>query len=456
VVGFGALALSGGQAAGGPPGSWTRVTDTGLGNIDQLAVARGTDGVLNVVWPHKVGSLREYRAARIAPNGRVVGATSTVVEGWATLNNPTLVVEPGGSLRLIFAGLHKTRPEFASGRATSATAPPDGSSWTWSEAFHTDAVSINESSASFGGAVKLDGTPVFSWGATVKVGLDPTVEQTLMDGCCKYDSDVAVDARTGQVVVAWYSNVRDQYGTLARVVDPTLGPILYGPNSARPGRKQARDNGQRVAVTSRIGATGVYVAYPSWAGRRVTGAHLWRVGVAGAGATVPVTTETALGRPLHLALSPGPEGRIWVAWRGAGNRVYARRSNRAGTELGPEVSASPPPGTTTLWKLAGDGTTGPLDVIANVTAGGTIAGWHTQLLPALSLAYDGRVDLFRVFDAGDPVPGARVRVGGRTRTTDAAGRAAIDLPAGKHAATAGKAGYADATLRVTVLGESRP
>jgi hypothetical protein len=70
--------------------------------------------------------------------------------------------------------------------------------------------------------------------------------------------------------------------------------------------------------------------------------------------------------------------------------------------------------------------------------------------PKLSLtATGGKILKFRVTDAGDPVAGAKVKIGGKTLTTSASGFARIDLPKGKVSATASAPGYA-ASASVTV------
>jgi len=102
----------------------------------------------------------------------------------------------------------------------------------------------------------------------------------LQEGCGSYDSDVAVDAATGEAVDAWFSNVDAQYGILVRPVHPALGAIAYAPGSARADREAAISPDQRTPITSRLGAPGIYLAYcigyPS-----CTRIVLWRYGAGG-------------------------------------------------------------------------------------------------------------------------------------------------------------------------------
>lgn len=428
----------------GPPGTWTRLSEGNGSNIDQVALARGRDNVLNAVWPSKTGTTKGYRHSRVAPTGSLVAGPIAVLDGWSKLNNPALVVGLDGSLRLLFAGI--TAVPF-SGRATSATAPPDGSSWTFTRALHTDNVGVNESANSFGAAAKLDGTPVFSWSANVKVGLDPTPELDLQEGCCAYDSDVAVDAVSGEVVVGWYSNLAGQYGYLTRTVDPALGETRYAPSSAREDRKAGHAPGQRTALTARLGAPGVYIAYCTGYPSCQT-VSVWRHG-GGSPLVVARATSRTSSVGDHVAIVPGPDGRLWAMWEKRSQRVYATRSNRAATKFGAVVEVRPPAGTRSIWNVAGDGALGPLDLVASASTPGSLAFWHTQVLPGLSLACKGgRVVSCTVSDAGDPVRGARVTLGSRTLTTNARGKASADLPAGSYRTAAAKAGYTSASASV--------
>ncbi|MGZ4353079.1 MAG: hypothetical protein ACXVZ4_06010 [Gaiellaceae bacterium] len=247
-------------------------------------------------------------------------------------------------------------------------------------------------------------------------------------------------------MLAWYSNATGAGGTLAATVLPSLGSTSYLPGSATADRNSAASPVQQVGIAARIGAPGVYVAYgagyPTW-----TQLELWNHST---GKTLKVASAAAgLGLPNVAA---APSGRLWVMWS-AGGRLYAVRSNRAVTRFGPVTALAPPPGSSSVWKLVGEGSLGPLDLFVSATAGGGIAFYHRRVLPPLTLAASagakGKVG-FRVGDAGDPVSGAKVAVGGRTLTTGAGGSAATTLAPGSYRATASLAGYRAATARVRV------
>ncbi|MGZ4388322.1 MAG: hypothetical protein ACXVZL_02970 [Gaiellaceae bacterium] len=253
-----------------------------------------------------------------------------------------------------------------------------------------------------------------SWSGTfglfVHAGLSASAPSTkVQSACCGYEAALATDSASGETVLAWYSNATGAGGTLAATVLPSLGSTSYLPGSATADRNSAASPVQQVGIAARVGAPGVYVA-------------------------------------------AAPSGRLWVMWS-AGGRLYAVRSNRAVTRFGPVTALAPPPGSSSVWKLVGEGSLGPLDLFVSATAGGGIAFYHRRVLPPLTLAASagakGKVG-FRVGDAGDPVSGAKVAVGGRTLTTGAGGSAATTLAPGSYRATASLAGYRAATARVRV------
>jgi hypothetical protein len=152
----------------------------------------------------------------------------------------------------------------------------------------------------------------------------------------------------------------------------------------------------------------------------------------------------------HANVAAAPDGRLWLMWEQSGT-IYAARTNRTATRVG-AVNALKPPSGGTIFRLNGEGSAGPLDLIANVNAGGQQGLWHQQVWPKLQLAASsrkagtGRVITFRVLDAGDPVTGATVKAGGRTLRTSANGTATLrQVKASRLRASASKAGYAPAS-----------
>jgi uncharacterized membrane protein len=125
-----------------------------------------------------------------------------------------------------------------------------------------------------------------------------------------------------------------------------------------------------------------------------------------------------------------------------------RRSNKTATEWGAAVPVTLPPGR--IFQLNLDARLDRVDaVIRTQSDAGTIGLATDQIRPGLTLvATGGKTQSFRVLDAGDPIAGAKVKVAGRSLTTNANGRATADLRPGRYTATASKRGYVNATTRV--------
>ena len=140
-----------------------------------------------------------------------------------------------------------------------------------------------------------------------------------------------------------------------------------------------------------------------------------------------------------MSIAAAPEGRLWVMWD-VGGKIYATRTNHAATRVGPPSTLGPPGSKSVYGFLDGEGSSGPLDLIANDGQG----LWHQQVWPKLQVSGKraGKTIVFTVADAGDPVAAAKVRVGGKNLTTAANGRAILaNTPPGRVKASASKAGY---------------
>ena len=440
VITLGALVSVAGAPAG-PPGTWTRLTDPNGRNIDEVGLARTPDGVLHVFWVREAGSSEGIFHTPISPSGQA-GSRAPVLDGFDGVDNPDVVVTGDQRLRVFFMGLGG--PAETTG-VVSASAALTGGAW----AAHGRVSSSKSAVGSVGAGVTGAGDPAFAYAITTQlgfhVGIDPaSSDQELRPDakCCDYLPDLATDAGGGQTIVTWYSNADARRGTWARQVLPSVGGPLLAPGSVTAGKSVGRD--QRTAIAARIGKPGVYVAYCSGY-PTCKRALLWRVGAKKALA--------AGGSPdvEDVNVAAGPEGRLWVMWHDgqSSKTLFVRRTNKAATRFGPLVRVKPPSGTTSVWKLKGEGSLGALDLLASVSTGKALSTWHTQVQPPLSLSAKRQKNTvtFRVTDAGDPVAGATVAVAGKNLQTNAAGTAKTSLAAaGK--ATASKGGYAPASVRV--------
>ena len=166
-----------------------------------------------------------------------------------------------------------------------------------------------------------------------------------------------------------------------------------------------------------------------------------------------------------VAVAAAGDGRIWVLWtKGFGDPdVLARRSNKGATRFGATVNAGHPKDAMQAYKLDANVAGNALDVLANFNIDTTTDAVtsYRRLRPGLTLkASPGRLRKgersqvrFTVLDAGDPVSGARVKVAGRSGTTDGRGRVTLSLTLRRAVeARATRSGYTAATRRIGVRG----
>src|SRR5262249_18512677 len=129
-----------------------------------------------------------------------------------------------------------------------------------------------------------------------------------------------------------------------------------------------------------------------------------------------------------IALSPGPLGRLWIAWADNLPKVRAVATDASGLRMGAVQTAGIPPGGAAM-SLAINGTVGRGDIVLN--AGNGL--WHTQVFPGLSLQASPttwrhgkrKKVVFTVRDAGVLVRGAGVKVGAASCVTGSSGTCSI-------------------------------
>jgi hypothetical protein len=435
------------SAAAGPRGQWTRLPGTVI-NFAEPGLARTSDGALHVLYTRRNGSKEDLIHVAVAPNGRV-GGESVALGGWSAMSHPDLLRMPDGTLRAFFGGIRSTAAGETNNSMNTATAPAGGSPWTLKPGKAAQSTSAYATGVA-GAGLARDGTPISTWSGSPGLGFHYGIDPAQPDGripqsgCCLYTPDVAVDSASGQAWVGFHSN-------------ESAGPGLYvnaiGPGGQQGDRRLAPGSvtgtssiypGNRASITGRTGAAGVYLffgqGYPTF-----NTLALWRVDTAR-----PQVVIRADGNE-HANVAAAPEGRLWLMWERSGT-IYAARTNKAATKVG-AANALRPPGGATIFRLNGEGSAGPLDLIANLQGPGGQGLWHQQVWPKLQLAASsrkagkGRVVTFRVLDAGDPVPAATIKAGGRTLRTAANGTATLrQANATRLKVTASKAGYSPASL----------
>lgn len=446
-----------GSADAGRPGRWDVVASGANAPAvsQELGVVRTADGTLHVAWREGFSDIR----ARSITSAGGLGGVSTVVSGWSLGADPTLVTSPGG-VRAFFAAVTPIEG--------IVIAEARGGSSTWSAGALLDEREFARGRTP-GAALLPDGTPILTWYSVGDIvargGLAFGAPlHALTAGGTNTRPNVAVDA-SGSALVAWCEFTGAVRGVFVRRVDATGAPAgavvkLPGSTTDSAGAPQAScvlesTVSRREPIAARTGG-GVYVVgtsgYPAL--NRVL---IWRLDGNGSVVSTIVAASGANVSYSEPAVAAAPDGRIWAAWlepAGAGKRIVARRSNRAGTVFGAPVRAVAPGGISvgTVNLSAQTDRVDVLGIVQSLSGAGSVQ--HAQLLPGLtivrgSLVRRGRgvaAVTFRVLDAGEPVVGARVTAAGRSGITRANGTVTLEVRRGG-TVTATKVGYVGASTR---------
>lgn len=408
---LGAVALAAGAVSTAPAASpWSRISGPAQPG-SQLGLARTQDGVLHVIW-NRGATPTSIFETRLSAAGTPAG-TSTVATGWNGNGGLALLVMPDKTLRLFASG---------TGGINTFTAPAGGRNWSLQRGIFWG-TAIAEAAGVIGATLTKDGQPVTAWSGNAAEGVPPaSVPQSGYQGGMT-ESHLATDAASGAVVLEGETN-SGQGGVYVQQILPSRGAHVLLP----PIWKDFGDG-----VSGRIGAPGVYVAYADG-----TAVRLYRYG--GASKTI------ARGAYWSATTCAGPEGRLWVAWADHSNGLFVTRSNRAASAFEPVQKLRAPSGPG-LSFLQCEGSTGPADLFAD--NGGF---FHTHVLAQLSLSAKAARTKVTISarDAGDPVAGVTVSIGGKHLKTDAHGLVSLALRPGSYSATATAAGYAPASARFTV------
>ena len=406
--------------------TWTRISGPTQPGV-QLGLARTADGVLHVIW-NRGASPTSIFETRLSSAGRAIG-TSTVASGFDGNNGLALLVLPDRSLGLFAAGA--TRPGSSSYGINAFSSPASGGTWTLQSGASWGGA-VASSAAAIGASVTKDGQPVTAWRGYAAAGVPPSsIPPNAYEGGMT-SSQLATDAAGGAVVLSGVTNA-GQGGVYVQQVLPTIGartvlPLPFGLNDWNS------------SLSGRLGAPGVYVAYAD-----TKAAHLYRYG--GGSKTL------ARGPFVSATVCPGPDGRLWVAWAGKTSGLVVTRSNRAASAFEPTQKLPlPQGGSDGLTFMQCEGSLGPIDLFADVSTGASQGFWQTHVLPRFSLRAQATKSKVTISarDAGDPVAGAAVVVGGKHVTTDAQGRATLTLRPGSYSARASASGYAPASTRFSV------
>jgi hypothetical protein len=452
-------------ASAGPPGRWTTLSIGHEDSVRQPSIHRfGADA--QVIWtqPTAVGSALWTRI--LNRHGNPTSAPIRILN-WAGLIEDPVIFGIGSERVIAFSGLRNgnSLDPYTNGAEYSLTST-NGTAWTLRKG------SLSASQAAYGSygtaAINHNGEPLVAFTEasasriTFHNGFDSASPAGTPDGHTAdtgnfaYDTGLGEDARTSQVWAVWYSNSgkASTDAVNAQRIFPSMSARVHAPKSTATisGWQTSTAPDQDLPVVARPASVGggVYTAYATPKDRSIV---LWRVG--SPHVTLTITSKNGIGQ---VSMASGGRGRLWIFWRdGLTGHMQATRTNIAATRIGAIRSVAPPSGTT-VYRSAGDGTPGTLDLVTLVQ-GTRNAMISTQVLPGLSMSTRhawrrGHTYTVKVTDAGAPVAGASVHFAGRTARANRHGVAHLRVPSveslGRHLLSAGRAGYAAARLKVTV------
>src|SRR5258708_38248255 len=272
--------------------------------------------------------------------------------------------------KLVFVGGRTANPsDFYSIGAVYTEVSSNGTSWSLVHASMARHTVLNLGLAA---VARSDHTPVAAFGLNNILyfhdGLDPSAPATSPDGSVSGPVAVGLQnvalarAKDGSIWMAWYEGGPHR-GYWVDQILPTKGIPQRAPSS---GTATSADNepAQQLALAARPGG-GMYLAYCTPA-KLVQCAHLtlWRVGSSRV-ATVP---RSGTGHAGRVAIGAAPGGRMWVAWYDFGsNAIHTVRTGTSGSGFGAVATVSKPGPAFIFNGLQGEGSAGPLDLIANIT-----------------------------------------------------------------------------------------
>ena len=437
-------------APAGTPVRWEVVSTTGIQKpVGEIGHAR-LDGVLHVTWGRRAGpSSYDLVHTQISASG-TVGPSEAVVTGWVGAGSSALFIGPNRGLWVFFPGSRTTdpnEPHFGLNFSARSVGQP----WMLhTPSYYRDQFAHGRTPA----AAALTGNrAIAAWDGRDGVGVFPVHHGTFVTGygpsgtsaaCCRHGVNIVVGA-SDRTMLAWCAMNEAPNGIWAQEVNPVtgapVGAAMRMPGSTNAQGQRICDVGQRVPLVAGRGG-GFFIAAKDGAERAIL---VWRVGTP---RSDRITAGPAFRR---VGLAAAPDDRLWVGWSRflTASRLYLRRSNRRGTVFGATVQRPGPAGAVEVQVIDLSAQRDRVDILGTYSA---VAGsnlFHSQALPGLTLAATGgKILRFRVTDAGDPIAGARVSVGGRNLVTDGAGRASVDLRPGRYTAAATKSGYVGATKRV--------
>ena len=369
----------------GGPGHWSQVTSNGSGAQQDIGLARGSDGVLHVIWTSNLPARSHaITDTPISPNGSV-GHAVTVAAGIEAPFGPGATVTAHGLDAFWNNGA-------GPGGTFEYTHPLKGGHWSFgADVAPLPGDTLYNSSAAV--ATGSDGKPWFAYSGFVTVTgrnaltvlhFGHSQREILSTGaCCALDPAFGVDGRSGATWIAYQSLVPNREGIFAQRLASTGAPVdpnIFVPGSAL--RTSILPINERVAITGRgHGQRGVYVAYAAFSGPFIVDVDLIRLG------TKKPTRLFAMppphtGQIVGVGLSANPSGALWVSWiEGQGVRpaLFVRQSSNSVSKFGRTEKIKLPSGTSRVLEVYTSAQKSRLDILVLLTRNKETAYWATQV-----------------------------------------------------------------------------
>jgi hypothetical protein len=366
-------------APAGGPGHWSQVTPLGSDTIQDIGLARGGHGALNVVWASLGTGKSAIHDTVIASSGAVRKA-KTIAGGQFLVTYPDATVN-AGHVFAIWNGIASSAPTSPEGTFI-ATMPIGGGAWS-APTNIPPLPAIPDTSSSDSATMGADGKPWAAFDGSFSLTVDHVgqAERELPPtACCVYNAGLAVDGKSGATYIAYQSLITKHEGVFSQRLNQNgtvSGKAVLLPGSVKHGLTPVVD--ERIAVTGRgHGRSGVYALYmtnyPA-----ATGLNLIRL----SGGKARQLAKTSFSRQFAgAALTSGQGGRLWAAWfTGDGDpaSLFVRQSNPAVTKWGRALRVGLPSGTSRVLKVYISAQAGKVDVLALLTRHGKTAYYATQV-----------------------------------------------------------------------------
>ena len=362
----------------GGPGHWSQVT-SGNDTLADIGLARGSHGVLNVIW---ASGLTSGGHAKIMDtpisSGGTVGRPATIVSGYYLITYPDATVA-GPRIDVLWNGIKSnTGPQgtFESTRLASGG--------SWSPPGNVPPLpGVPFTSSSDATTTGSDGKAWVAFSGTDSLTVDHLghPERELPPTtCCVYNAGLAVDGSSGATWLAYQSLIPKHQGIYAQPLaqdGKASGARTLLPGSVAHGGTDIVS--QRIGITGRgHGHSGVYVAYRTGYPFGL-GVDLLRLGTRKAVKLASTTTADGFA---GATVTADPAGGLWVAWYtgdGARPSLFVRQSNNSVRKFGRSVRVALPAGTTVVLKVYISAQASRLDVLALLTRHNKTAYWATQV-----------------------------------------------------------------------------